>query len=98
MSLCLLVFTVLDSAANAYLPPFFAPTLEVALRRFRETVNSPADGNQIAKYPEDYTLFQIGEFDQEQGRLIPIEPRSLGVAITFRDAAPSTPVEIVKHD
>lgn len=75
------VFTVFDSAASAYLEPFFAPTLEFALRGFREAVNK--EGHQFAKFPEDYTLFHIGEFDQGTGALKPCEPRSLGVALTL---------------
>lgn len=84
ISLKLLAFSVFDSAAKAYLPPFFAPTVEVAIRRFRATVNDPSPENQIAKYPEDYTLFHCGEFDQGTGVFEPfIHPHSLGVALTF---------------
>lgn len=78
----MLLFTVFDSAAKLFLPPFEARTAEEAIRRFRTTVNSPE--SQINKYPEDYTLFEVGEFDQESGLLIPLAtPHSLGVAITF---------------
>lgn len=75
------VFTVYDSAAMAYLEPFFAPTIEFAIRSFREIVNK--EGHQFNRFPEDYTLFHIGEFDEMKGELVPCDPRSLGVAITF---------------
>lgn len=78
------LFTVYDSAARAYLQPFFAPTIEAALRMFREVCNKP--DHQFNKYPEDYTLFHCGEFCQETGQLTAIEPHSLGVAITFLPA------------
>ena len=78
------IFTVFDSAAARYLEPFFAPTVEVALRRFRQTVNQPAADNPIALYPEDYSLYHIGTYHQETGELVPFgELHSLGVAITF---------------
>lgn len=77
------LFTVFDSAAKAYLEPFAAPTVEFAIRGFRQAVNQP--GHQFGKFPDDYTLFSIGAFDQEMGRLLPQEPVSLGVAITFID-------------
>lgn len=81
-----LVFTVFDSAAKRYLEPFFAPTVEVALRMFRTIVNTPE--HQFSKYPEDYTLFVIGEFDQETAELVKYqEVRSLGVALTYVDAS-----------
>lgn len=75
------LFTVFDSAAGAYLDPFVAPSVEVALREFRRIVNKP--DHQFNLYPEDYTLFHIGMFSVETGKLEPQDPRSLGVAITF---------------
>lgn len=77
-----LAFTVFDSAANMYLEPFFAPTIEFAIRGFREAVNK--EGHQFNTYPEDYTLYHIGSFDPEQGVFLAMDPRSLGVAITFK--------------
>lgn len=78
-----LVFTVYDSAASAYMDPFFAPTAEFALRGFREAVNTP--GHQFNKFPEDYTLFQIGTYSSESAVLVSTAPHSLGVAIQFKD-------------
>jgi len=78
----LLLFTVFDSAAHRYLEPFTASTVEVALRMFRHTVNSGK--GPFSQFPEDYSLFCVGEFDQEKGQLRPYqELQSLGVAITF---------------
>lgn len=74
-------FTVYDSAAARYLDPFFAPTIEFAIRGFRQAVNK--EGHQFHEFPEDYTLFHVGSFDPEKGIFVPQEPRSLGVAITF---------------
>lgn len=81
------VFTVFDSAAGLFLEPFFCRTVEEALRKFRATVNHPDAGN-ISKFPEDYTLFHIGQYEQETGLLDPFPtPHSLGVAVTFIDRA-----------
>ena len=77
------IFTVYDSAANRYLDPFNAPTIEFAIREFRTAVNK--EGHQFCQYPDDYTLFHIGEFNAETGQLQPSELRSLGVAITFKE-------------
>jgi hypothetical protein len=79
-----ILFTVFDSAAKAYMEPFFAPTVEFAIRKFRATVNEP--GTTIHRFPEDYSLFAIGEFDPETGMVKPYqELHSLGVAIQFVD-------------
>lgn len=80
------IFTVYDSAARRYLQPFFAETVEVALRMFRQMVAK--EGHQFNKFPEDYTLFHIGEYFAETGVIAPMTPHSLGVAITFLPRGP----------
>lgn len=77
------IFTVYDSAAGAYLQPFFAPTIEFAIRQFRQAVNAP--DHHFGKFPDDFTLFSLGSFDQSTCVWDLHEPVSLGVAITFVD-------------
>lgn len=79
----LLLFAVFDSATKLFLPPFECRTIEEAVRRFRATVNHPDAGN-IGQFPEDYTLFHLGEFDQQSGEMVSLPtPHSLGIAVTF---------------
>lgn len=59
------VFTVHDSKAQAYLPPFNLPTKEMAVRTFSDTVNDSK--HPFGKHPADYTLFHIGTFDDDTG-------------------------------
>lgn len=76
------IFTVYDSAARRYLQPFCAPTIEVALRIFRELANKP--DHQFGKFPNDYELRHIGSFDAERGVVVPSDPtHSLGIALTY---------------
>lgn len=75
------LFTVFDSAAGAFLDTFMAPSIEFAIRSFREAVNTPE--HQFNKFPEDYTLYLVGEFDPGSGLLVAQAPQSLGVAVTF---------------
>lgn len=83
------LFSVYDSAARAFMEPFHAPTIESAIRSFRHTVNNGK--NQIQQFPEDYTLFHIGTFNQEEGTVSALAtPANLGVAITFQDQKPDT--------
>jgi len=84
------LFSVFDSAAARYLEPFPAATVEVAIREFRKAVNR--DGHQFNQFPEDYTLFHLGEFNGETGLLAALNsPHPLGVALTFitRNEGPS---------
>jgi hypothetical protein len=37
----------------------------------------------VAKYPHDYTLFEIGSFDMERGSLEALVPLSLGNGLEY---------------
>lgn len=74
-------FTIRDSAAEAYMRPFFAQSPGAAIRSFSDLVNDPE--HPIGQHPEDYTLFQIGEFEELSGVLEVYEPRSLGNGIQY---------------
>ncbi len=76
------IFTVYDSAASFFLEPFFAPSIEFAIRGFRDAVNM--EGHQFAKHPQDYTLFHVGQWNGTDGVLEPSATAvNLGVAVTF---------------
>lgn len=78
-------FSVYDSKARVFSTPFFALTKEVALRIFMEGANDPQ--LQLCKHAEDFTLFHIGVFDDEQGMLEALEHNvNLGLAANFKGA------------
>ena len=54
-------FSIFDSAAEAYLPPFVLPTEGMAIRVFTDCCNS--EKHQFGVNPGDYTLFELGVFD-----------------------------------
>ena len=58
-------YTVFDVAAGVYDRPFFAHSDKVALRSFADiAVNKD---HPIGQHPEDYSLFAIGEYDDNTG-------------------------------
>ena len=63
----LLAFSIYDSKAEAYIIPFFAPTTGIAIRNFATAAMDP--NHQFHIHAGDYTLFEIGEFDQQTGQL-----------------------------
>lgn len=81
----LLVFSVYDAKAEAYLRPFFADTKGLAVRSFRDAANDSS--SEMCKHAEDYTLFRIGVFSQVSGLLEACNPESLGNALTFKESA-----------
>lgn len=63
----LLAFSIVDAALSAYRTPFFCPTKGQASRYFGDLVT---DGQtEIAKHPTDYSLWEVGSFDDATGRL-----------------------------
>lgn len=77
------VFSVYDSKAEAYLQPFFMMSKGEAVRGFTDLAN---DANTcFGKHPEDYTLFEIGEYDNSEGHLVPLDAHiSIGKAIEYQ--------------
>ena len=76
------VFTVYDSKAEVFLPPFYQQTTGLAVRAFSSACND--SGHDFNKYAEDFTLFEIGEFDQEDGVFDQYEAKvGLGLAVQF---------------
>ena len=57
------IFTVYDSKAEAYMPPFFMQSTGQAMRVFEDTVKD--EEHAFAKHPEDYTIFELGVFDDQ---------------------------------
>jgi hypothetical protein len=62
------VFAVYDNAAAAYLTPFFMPTRGLALRAFIAAASD--EKHQFFSHAGDYTLFEIGTFEETTGALV----------------------------
>ena len=76
------IFTVYDEKAEAYLPPFYFQAVGQAIRAFSDSANDP--NHQFNKHPSDYTIFELGHFDDQDAKFHPFEtPHSHGLAITF---------------
>ncbi len=79
----LIGFAIHDTAANAYLPPFWLPAKDIALRTFKDCVNDPENQHAFARNPKDYTLFVIGEFQDRTGELTPCTPEAVANGLSL---------------
>ncbi|QCQ85112.1 nonstructural protein [Blackfly microvirus SF02] len=61
------IFSVWDSKSKTFSQPFYAMTVGVATRNFTDLVNDPQ--TQVNKYPDDFTLFELGEFEDSTGKI-----------------------------
>jgi hypothetical protein len=77
------IYSVYDVKAKTWAQPFTCPTRGQALRSWDTVANDKE--SEISKYPEDFHLFEVGEFDIENGRVVPYQTsESLGLAIQFK--------------
>jgi hypothetical protein len=76
------IYSVYDSKVEAYLQPFFMQAKGAAIRAFSDTVQDSS--NNFGKHPEDYTLFELGTWDDTNASYVPHStPISIGVGIEF---------------
>lgn len=79
----LLLFSVYDSKADAFAAPFTMRSKGEALRGWMDVCNDKT--TQMYKYPEDFSLMEIGEFDELTGEISkPLAPMNLGLAASFK--------------
>lgn len=64
----LCVVAVFDSAAMAFMNPFYVAARGQAVRSFKDEVNRSADGNVMNRHASDFSLMLLGEFDPNNGR------------------------------
>lgn len=56
-------FCIYDEKAEAYITPFYAPTVAVAKRNFTQAATT--EGNSFNLFAADYTLFETGTWDDQ---------------------------------
>lgn len=67
----LIVFAAHDAKLKSFMAPFFLQHVGQALRMWEELCN---DGKSLpAKFPSDFVLYQLGEFDDAEGRFSMLE-------------------------
>lgn len=75
------IFSVWDAKLEAYMQPFFSPTIPSGIRAFTDAATDP--GSMLHKHPGDFSLHHIGEFDDGTGTLTDINPIALGNGADF---------------
>jgi len=65
------VYSIRDTKSETFAPPFLQKTNGEAERSFRQLAND--EKSQICRYPEDYDLYLLGEYDDNTGKLSPFD-------------------------
>lgn len=74
------VLAVRDSAGDCFSRPFFVSSVGVGIRSFTDEVNRAAEDNQFYKHPQDFDLFELGVWDDDDGSFVLLDkPRQLAL-------------------
>jgi len=77
------ICAIYDRALQAYLRPFVAPALGVAIRAFGE--DCKVADSPLKKHPTDYTLYLLAEFDDQTGAIVPRPPEPIEEATNYSE-------------
>lgn len=61
------VVSIRDRAAQCFSRPVFTQTEGTAIRSFIDELNRDEAGNDLFKHPDDYDLYVIAIFDDDNG-------------------------------
>lgn len=82
------VICLYDSKALAYNLPQFVQSIGGAVRSFADEINRPDAGNVLYNHPDDFLLFEMGEYDDSDGRVTMLEvPRIIATGIDYKREA-----------
>lgn len=66
-------YSLYDSKALTYSPPFYAGAHGQAVRMVMELVSD--NNNTVGRHPADFTLYCVGQFNDATGSLLPAATR-----------------------
>lgn len=65
------IYAVYDDKARVYGTPQFMLTDGIAIRTLADVVKEPS--SMIAKHPEDFSMYELGSYDEASGKITPLE-------------------------
>lgn len=66
------MFTIYDHQTRVYFSPLMLRSIGEAVRGFTELANDLS--SNIGKYPDVFSLYELGEFDDESGEFLVLQP------------------------
>lgn len=78
------LYSMYDTAVSAYLRPYWSDHKANAIRSFSKLVNDKGGDNMVADHPDQFVLFELGEFNCSTGVFTSHStPLSLGVGVEY---------------
>lgn len=86
------MYSIRDSKSEVFNTPWFAKTHGEAERNFLALTNDQQ--SMVAKYPEDFDLYHVGTYDDQTGKLYPLEtPQHIVKAVMVKPATAQSNVQ-----
>lgn len=94
----MVIVSVRDAKADLYMRPWFVQTAGVAIRSFSDEVNREDKENHLYNHPSDFALYEIGLFDDADGKIYPYDvPKLLINADAIRMKPHALPKNITAY-
>jgi len=78
------ILVVRDIKADAYAVPMFVASIGGCIRGFADEINK-TDDNPLARHPEDYELYELGEYDETTATFTFLpKPKSHGQGSSYK--------------
>lgn len=84
------MFSIQDAKVGTFSPPQFFRSAGEAMRVIGDTLASGE--SMLSKHPEDFSLFEVGEFDDQTSAIATGAPRSYGTLVQFMPKPRSAPL------
>lgn len=81
------LYSIMDAKLATFGSIHQSLTDSAAVRQFADVIQDK--NNFISKHPEDFSLYRIGEYDDETGNLIPSVPQALVTASSLLSNEPN---------
>lgn len=78
-----MLISLKDRAIEAFQPVANVRAEGEALRTFKDLIANPQ--SQVHAHPDDYDLYQVGTFDDQDGQIEPCTPRKIADGKAFSE-------------
>lgn len=73
------IVSIRDRQAGVFSRPAFVPSEGAAIRSFGDEINRAAPDNEMNRHPDDFDLFLLGHFNDNEGTFQTGQPQQLVV-------------------
>lgn len=73
------IVAVRDRAADVFGVPSFVLSTGAAIRSFSDEINRQVEKGVLAEHPDDFDMYELGEFDDSDGLFYAGSPRQIAI-------------------